>query len=188
MKTWKSYKNTYREEADIFDFARQGNLRGLADMLANNTQEESLLNVTLDINSTNNRGYSPLMLAVYNGEKDFCEALLRLGADVNSIDFVGNSVLMASAFKGNFDIFTLLLNYGADIRLMNKSNMTVKDWALMFGRINILQFLDTNYPENMTTSKLKSIFRFLKLGVLIFIAKYRKEKQVVNNKHKITNI
>lgn len=187
MKTWKSYKNTYRDEADIFDFARQGDLRGLADMLANGSHTASKPDVAFDINRPNSRGYSALMLAVYNGEKDFCEALLRFGADVNSTDFVGNTVLMASAFKGNIDIFTLLLKYGANIRLMNKSHMTVKDWALMFGRKKLLQFIDTHYPENIETSKLKSIYRFLKLGVITFTAKYSKEKQVQDHKHLIQN-
>ena len=174
MKTWKQYAQTYRDQEDIFDFARQGNLRGLVDMFAHNFDSTAQLNT--DINSRNSRGYSALMLAVYNGEKDFCEALLRLGADVNSTDFVGNTVLMAAAFKGNLNIFKLLLSYGADSKLINQSNMTIKDWASMFGRKDILQFIDENDPENEKTSKLKIIFRFLKLGLLAFKSQHRMKK------------
>ena len=67
------------------------------------------------------------MLAVYNGEKDFCEALLRCDADVNSIDGVGNTVLMATAFKGQVGIVELLLQFDADISLKNKTNMNVRN-------------------------------------------------------------
>lgn len=175
MSTWKKYKQTFREEADIFDLARQGDIRELANMLSKHAKSE----LELDINTQNHRGYSALMLAVYNGEKDFCEALLRFGSDVNSRDFTGNTVLMAAAFKGDIGILKLLLEYGAETKLINKSNMTVRDWALMFGRKNIIQFLDTAYPEKITSSKFKSILRFLRLGVLIFKGKYSRE-----NKHK----
>jgi len=159
MKTWNDYKATYRADADIFDFARQGDLRSFANMLSNNR--------TIDVNVQNHRGYSALMLAVYNGEKDFCETLLRCGAMSNSTDFSGNTVLMAAAFKGNVDIFKLLLTFGATLTLKNKTNMDVRDWALMFGRTEILQFLDKNYPTEIKASRLKSLFRFIRLGFLL---------------------
>jgi ankyrin repeat protein len=41
---------------------------------------------------------------------------------------------MASAYKGNLDIFKLLLEFGSNPQLTNKTNMTARDWALMFNR------------------------------------------------------
>ena len=165
MATWKDYKNTYRAESDIFDFARVGDLRGLANMLSQSSE--------LDVDAKNNRGYSALMLAVYNRENDFCETLLRCGANVDSTDAVGNTVLMAAAFKGNLEMLKLLLEYGASLTLKNKTNMDVRDWASMFGRKEILQYLDTVYPSNISPSKLKNIIRFLKLGFCLLIAKIK---------------
>ncbi|WP_413699429.1 ankyrin repeat domain-containing protein [Psychromonas sp. KJ10-10] len=119
MKNWNDYKKTYRAESDIFDFARTGDLRGFANLLQKNE--------TLDLNATNQKGYSALMLAVYNGERDFCEALLRCGADVHSRDFIGNTVLMGSAYKGDLDIVKLLLQFGANISDTNQTKMTARD-------------------------------------------------------------
>ena len=130
-------------------------------------------NAGFDVDAVNHRGYSALMLAVYNGEKDFCEALLRCGADVNSIDGVGNTVLMATAFKGQVGIVELLLQFDADISLKNKTNMNVRDWAQMFGRADVFSYLDKHYPSQAASSKFKYILRFIKLGVILIQSKFK---------------
>lgn len=169
MKNWNDYKNTYRTESDLFDFARQGDLRGLANLLAEQPEP--------DFNAKNNRGYSALMLAVYNSKKDFCEALLRCGADVNSTDSVGNTLLMGAAFKGDLNIIRLLLGFGAEVKLKNKTNMTVRDWALMFKRNEVINYLDSHYPTQEPSSKIKNIFRFIKLSLLLMQTKMKKGTQ-----------
>lgn len=155
MKKWASYKATYRTESDIFDFARNGDLRGLADLL---TQEPET-----DLNAKNNRGYSALMLGVYNNQKDFCEALLRCGANVNSTDSMGNTLAMGAAFKGNVDILKLLLTFDADLSLINHTKMNVRDWAVMFKRIEVVEYIDSIYQSDITTSKFENIIKFTKL-------------------------
>lgn len=167
MKTWKAYKETYRTESTIFDFARIGDLRGYADLLMRDN--------ALDLNATNGRGYSALMLSVYNGEKDFCEALLRSGADVNSTDSMGNTVLMGAAYKGDIETLLLLLEFGADISLKNKTNMNVRDWAVMFGRHHIITFLDQHYPTQDGASKLINSWRFIKLGMILMLDKLKRK-------------
>ncbi|MDB1124362.1 ankyrin repeat domain-containing protein [Vibrio algarum] len=159
MSKWKNYKKTYRNEPDIYDFARLGDFRGLADTLS--------LNSNLNLDAKNHRGYSPLMLAVYNGHRDFCEALLRSGADVNSTDLMGNTVLMASAFKGNVDIIELLLQFGAITTHKNQANMNVRDWAVMFGRTEAVQYLDNTTPNVVASSKIKNILRFIRLSFIM---------------------
>ncbi|OBT14010.1 hypothetical protein A9264_02420 [Vibrio sp. UCD-FRSSP16_10] len=166
-KTWKSYKKTYRDEPDIFDFARTGDLRGLANILTSQSE--------FDFDAKNHKGYSALMLAVYNGQQDFCEALLRCGADVNSTDSVGNTLLMSAAFKGNLPIFELLLTYGAGTEYKNKSNMTVKDWAVMFKRTVIIDYLNAHYPDEKSSSKLSNIAKFIKLSFLLVLKKVMKK-------------
>lgn len=165
MKSWREYKKTFRTEPDIFDFARTGDLRGFANILSTIPE--------FNYNDKNHRGYSPLMLAVYNGQIDFCEALLRCGADVNSTDSVGNTLLMGAAFKGDLEIIKLLLQFGANVDLKNKSNMTVRDWAIMFKRDNIINYLNTHYPTDNTSSKAMSVFRFIKLSFHFIKAKYK---------------
>ncbi|MEI6895771.1 MAG: ankyrin repeat domain-containing protein [Colwellia sp.] len=159
MKNWQDYKKTYRTESDIFDFARCGDLSGLASTLSDSPE--------LDLDAKNHRGYSALMLAVYNGNRDFCEALLRCRANVDSADFVGNTPLMGAAFKGDLKILKLLLRFDANATLKNKSNMTVRDWAAMFKRAEIIEYFDKNYGSTASTSKVKNFFRFIKLGAIL---------------------
>jgi ankyrin repeat protein len=166
MSTWAEYKATRRSEPDLFDYARTGDLRGLATLLS---QDQNL-----DLNAKNHRGYSALMLAVYNGENVFCEALLRSGADVDSVDYMGNSVLMASGFKGNTHIASLLLDFGADVTLKNKANMNARDWASMFGRDEVVQLLDSRTQTGGRNSRLLSVMRFIKLSVIMLLSKKHK--------------
>jgi ankyrin repeat protein len=166
MKKWQDYKQTYRTESDLFDFARAGDLRGFATLISQQP--------ALDLNEINQKGFSALMLAVYNGQQDFCEALLRSGADVNSTDSIGNTVLMASAYKGNLNIVKLLLDFGARTNDLNNTKMNARDWALMFGRKEIVQFFDTNYPDNTKSSKLKGCFRFLQLSFVMVLKRIKK--------------
>lgn len=172
MKNWKAYKQTYRTESTLFDYAREGDLRGLANLLSQDTK--------LDINETNHRGYSALMLAVYNGKKDFCEALLRFGADVNSIDAMNNTILMGAAYKGDVSIVELLLQFNADITLENKTKMNVRDWAIMFGRTEVISYLDMYYPSQGSSSKIKNIVRFIKLGFILIQSKFKAQLNHTN--------
>jgi ankyrin repeat protein len=165
MADWKAYKETYRSESTLFDFARVGDLRGLANLLLQGSE--------IDIDVTNERGYSALMLAVYNGEQDFCEVLLRYGANPDSVDVMGNTVLMGAAYKGDLAILKLLLECGADITLVNKTKMNVRDWAVMYKRTDILLYLDEYYPAQVSSSKLKNMFRFIKLAFILLQNKLR---------------
>lgn len=177
MKKWNDYKQTYRAESDIFDFARTGDLRGFANLLQTGSD--------LDLNATNQKGYSALMLAVYNGEKDFCEALLRSGANVHSRDCIGNTVLMGSAYKGDLSIFKLLLQFDANMTDKNKTNMTAGDWATMFGRKEIVKYLDTTFPDSPNkvenkSSQFKNILRFLKLTFIMLNQQLKAKMQSTN--------
>ncbi|MHA2936705.1 ankyrin repeat domain-containing protein [Vibrio sp. RC27] len=169
MRTWSDYKTTFRREPDLIDYARDGDLRGLVSIVEQDPN--------IDLDARNARGYSALMLAVYNGEKDYCEALLRLGANVDSMDFMGNTVLMASAFKGNVEILQLLLEWGAKTDAKNHSNMNVRDWAQMFGRKEVVQYLDENSFNIAVSSRLTNILRFIKLSFLLFRTKNADKKR-----------
>ncbi|MCG9692594.1 ankyrin repeat domain-containing protein [Vibrio sp. Isolate22] len=155
---WSNYKNTYRSNSDIFDCARSGDLPGLVRIISERPE--------MDLNEKNHRGYSALMLAVYYGEKDFCEALLRCGADVNSTDTKRNTPLMASAFKGQLEIFKLLVKFNASVTSENHAGMTAREWALVFKRAEIVTYIDEILPSVAKQTRQGSIKKILKLGGL----------------------
>ncbi len=164
MRTWDEYKNTFGGPS-IFDFAREGDLLGFAELLQSDPQ--------LDLNQKNHRGYSPLMLAVYNGQEIFSEALLRAGADPNSVDSVGSTILMGASFKGNIKLIELLLNYGARLDFKNDAGMSAFDWAKTFGRKEAMEYYKKRGEKFSESSLLKNYLRMLKLSLRLILKKGR---------------
>ena len=81
------------------------------------------------INVTNKNGWSPLMIAAFNGFKIFAEHLIKLGANVNQANQNGTTVLMyAKEFvlkKKDFSIFRLLIKHGAKLYKRDKFNKNI---------------------------------------------------------------
>jgi uncharacterized protein len=157
MSSWKDYKETFNLSEDIFALARSGNVQRLQEFLE--------ILPGLDINQKNHRGYSPLMIAVYNSNQEVSELLLERGADPNSSDLSGNTILMGAAFKGNVEMVGLLLKQGANKNAENQTGFTAEQWASAFGRMDVVSILkpDANYSrsQNMMNA-IKIIWGFIK--------------------------
>lgn len=134
----------------VFEDARFGDISKLSDYL----------NRGGDIEARNHKGRSLLMLSAYNGHSTAARYLLSQGADVDSVDPSGTSVLMQAAFKGHAEVVRLLLESGANTSLKNHRDLTVVDFARLFGRRHILELL----PEEICEWKdpLKVSLRILK--------------------------
>jgi hypothetical protein len=89
MSKWDDYKKTYRVDTTLIDCARSGDFYSLVNLLSHTPD--------ININETNSSGYSALMLAVYNNEKDCCEALLRCGAEESPDDLQINHQIRVEA-------------------------------------------------------------------------------------------
>jgi uncharacterized protein len=141
MSHWENYKNTFDSSENIFSLARSGNIQKLKNFLDSNHG--------IDINKKNHKGYSPLMIAVYNGNYEASGLLLKSGADPNSSDLSGNTVLMGAAFKGDVELVTLLIKFGSQKDLKNHDGLTAEQWASAFGRTQVVSLLSTkeNYSK-----------------------------------------
>lgn len=163
MRKWNDYKKTFGTPS-LFDFARAGDLQSLAELIQANPQ--------IDLNQKNHKGYSALMLSIYNNQNIFSEALLRGGADPNSKDNVGNTILMGASFKGNIELINLLLSFGADPLMKNDAGMTALDWAKTFGRQEVISLFKVKY-QMKDRSILDNYFRFFILGCKLMFFKKR---------------
>lgn len=115
------------------------------------------LNSGYDINSKNEKGHSLLMLAAYNGHYNLAQILIDRGADVNSIDHSGNSVLMGVVFKGNGQLFNLLLNSGADLEIQNHKKQTALDYAIMFGRRDLIFKINKALNSDRSAGRIEQV-------------------------------
>ena len=102
----------------------------------------ALIQAGSDIEGTDERGYTPLILASYNGRESTTQLLLSLGASPDGpVDAQGNSALMGVAFKGYAAIARMLLDAGADPNRCNSVGQTALMMAALFDQREIIDIL-----------------------------------------------
>ncbi len=109
----------------------------------NNETVVSFLEDGLPINSKDEYGYTLLMIAVEEENKEICQFLLAKGADVNAKDNNGCTALMVAAGHNGKEIALLLVANGADIESKDRNGNTAQVYACLYG--NILNHDDTLY-------------------------------------------
>lgn len=113
---------------DVFEAAREGNLAVLRELRDK-------------INSVDDRGFTPLILAVYNDKAEAVAFLLAEGADPDLADLSGNTALMGACFRGYAGSVEKLIASGADINKQNYNGATALIFAATFGHENIAKIL-----------------------------------------------
>lgn len=102
----------------------------------------ALVQAGADVEALDAKGFTPLILASYNGRAATTALLLDLGADAGAADGTrGNTALMGVAFKGYTEIACMLLNAGAEANQRNRAGQTALMNAVMFGHIEIVNVL-----------------------------------------------
>ncbi len=92
-------------------------------------------------NKTDQRGFTPLILATYLEKKEVSEFLIDHGADIDAQDASGNTALMGVSHKGHQEITRMLLSKGADIDIKNDDGDTALDFAIRSGNTAIEELL-----------------------------------------------
>ena len=90
----------------IFEASRNGDLEKVKALytLDNNA-----------INTADSKGFTPLILAVYNNQPTIVAFLLEKESSINAKDASGNTALMGVCFKGYADIAKTLIENGANV-------------------------------------------------------------------------
>jgi ankyrin repeat protein len=102
----------------------------------------ALLAAGCDVEAKDPKGYTPLILASYNGHAAATEILLTNGAMVDARDGArGNTALMGAAFKGYGAFIERLLIAGADPNATNKAGQTALMMAALVGQTSIVDQL-----------------------------------------------
>jgi ankyrin repeat protein len=114
---------------------------------------ELLLEYGADVNTTNNDGDTPLLLAVSHDKENLIEPLLQHGADINGENKrTGDTPLKLAARRANISMLMFLLDHGADIKPALPA-------AAASGKMNIVAFLlhrgaDVNAKDNQGNTAL----------------------------------
>lgn len=121
-----------RRQALLFEAARLGR----TDLI------DPLVKAGADVDAYDPRGFTPLILAAYDGHPDTVEALIAHGADACKPDATqGNTAQMGVAFKGDDVIAARLLKAGCDVDARNHAGQTALMMAALFARVRQIDML-----------------------------------------------
>jgi len=116
---------------DIYEIARRGSVSEMETILKQNT---SL------INKKNKSGFTPLILASYNNNKNIVSFLINKKANLNELSDMGTA-LMAAAYKGNNEISKALINNGANVNSTDTNNTSALHYACFFQNKELVKLL-----------------------------------------------
>jgi ankyrin repeat protein len=118
-------------QKSIFDIARSGTVEELHQTMQTN---KSI------IDSKNESGYTPLILACYKRNNLVAKMLIEKGCDINYVSDMG-SALMACSVNGNNEISFFLLKNNCNVNLTDANGTTALMYAIQFGNIELVKAL-----------------------------------------------
>lgn len=123
------------EQLAFFDACRQGDTNKVEALYAANPDL---------IHTEDSKGFTPLIIAVYNNQPSVVAFLLSKGAITAESDLSGNTALMGVCFKGYKEIARMLVEAGADVNLRNSQGAPALTFAATFGHLEIAELLLKN--------------------------------------------
>lgn len=108
--------NLSAQSSDIISMVKNNDLNGANE----------LINAGADLNTKDDMmGYTPLIIAANNGNKEMAELLLSKGADINAQDTrMGYTALMWALNGNNEDLAKFLIDNGADFKIKANDGTT----------------------------------------------------------------
>ena len=95
-----------------------------------------------DVNATNNKNVTALMLACVDMNEDAINVLLNAGADPNIADDKGATCIHHAVFEScSKNVLEIIVNHGRDVNVTNKNNRTALLLACKEGNKDIINLL-----------------------------------------------
>jgi len=142
---------SFCQQKDIFLVARSGSVIEM---------ESILKDIPSALNSKNEYGFSPLILACYKSNNDVARYLIENKADLDYVSQEGTA-LMAATVKGNSKLVELLLLNNANPNLTDEKGTTALMYAVQFKNEEIIQLLLKNKADKtLVNNEGKTAFEF----------------------------
>lgn len=139
-----------QEKLNVYDVARKGTI----------VQVQALQKETPEIiNTPNERGFSPLILACYSGNETVAAYLI----ENSNVDYVSSegTALMAAVFKGNARLVKLLLEKKANPNLTNNQGVSALIYAVQFKNAEMIRLLlEHNASKSQIDTDGKTAFEY----------------------------
>lgn len=115
---------------------------------------EEFIRAGIPVDHATTKGYTPLILAAYNGHLETVEWLIEQGANPCTQDNKGNTALMGAIFKGEFLIAKRLIQTNCKPDQKNHAGQTPLMFASLFAQQGLIKALkdrgaDANLQDAM---------------------------------------
>ncbi|UOU99820.1 ankyrin repeat domain-containing protein [Chryseobacterium daecheongense] len=138
-----SFLSAQETTKSIFDIARTGTVAEVKELMKKNPDI---------INTTNENGFSPLILACYRGNNAVAEFLIDNVKDLNYGSTQG-SALTAAVFKSNKQLTQKLLERGANPNLADTNGITPLIYAVQLQDKDLVSILLKNKANKELADK-----------------------------------
>ncbi len=109
---------------------------------------EMLLELGADLNaSSNDRGYTAVMDAVWRGNEKITQMLIKRGAELNTINKEGQNNLILAVGADRLNLVKLLAENGADPDVKDMMGMSAYQYATLFRKEKIAEVLKPFHKE-----------------------------------------
>ena len=103
---------------------------------------ETLIDYGVDLNATNKKCHTALMMACDKGNIDGINVLMKAGADPNIVDADGYNCLHFVVLRGcSIDVLQKITEHGADVNAVNKNGVTSLMMASEKGNVDFINVL-----------------------------------------------
>lgn len=103
----------------------------------------------ISINTTDNRGCTPLIIATQYGKTMLVSYLIGKGARKDFTDIDGDTALHWAAFKGHLEIAQLLIYSGFNPKQKDDVGQTPIHLACLSGSLEMVKFINSKKPDLM---------------------------------------
>eukprot|EP00754_Rhynchopus_humris_P000624 Rhum_TRINITY_DN10383_c1_g2::Rhum_TRINITY_DN10383_c1_g2_i1::g.38244::m.38244/K20032/ZDHHC13_17, HIP14; palmitoyltransferase ZDHHC13/17 len=101
----------------------------------------------VDVTHRDPMGVTPLHQAAYHGKKRICQFLVDQGANVNAMNSTMNTPIMWAVCAGHYETFCFLASHGANLTGVDSRGYSVLFHAVHNNRVDILNYMATEYPN-----------------------------------------
>jgi TonB family protein len=124
---------------NLRDWAATGQAKAIRELLSGSKE--------VNVDSTDEDGWTPLMYAANAGHDAVVELLLNAGASHHLENDLGETALHLAAKNGNTEVTRLLLEQGADFSVRDAAGRTPLYRAIEQGNADIIDLLQTAAQE-----------------------------------------
>jgi hypothetical protein len=138
---WDDVPDYKRHEIERFgyDFSPHGLLKSVED--GNRAAVGTFLSCGVDLEVRDERDWTPLMIAAFNGNGEFALLLIKCGAKVMTYDKTGYTPLHWAAFSGYDNVVKLLIEKNAEVNATSEFGWTALMQAATRGHLLICAYL-----------------------------------------------